>query len=206
MTQVTRVALLTPFHGSVRAHFAYSLAHVTQHIARERPDLDVRLWFNTSSILPRVRTELAEGAIGWGAEWMLWLDSDHLFPPATLERLLAHGLDVVGANYPRRLPPHAPTAIGLDQQPCATTRAKADAGGVERVTSMGMGVLLTHASVFERLGRPWFGVRDEGARGWTGEDGFFFERLLAEGVPVHVDHALSWEVGHIGQTTLSFQP
>jgi hypothetical protein len=37
----------------------------------------------------------------------------------------------------------------------------------------------------------------------VGEDVFFFRRLHEAGVSVHVDHALSWSIGHVHQRVLS---
>jgi hypothetical protein len=203
-----KVATLTPFHSNVAAHFAFSLAHLTERIARLHRDIELKVLMNTSSSLPRVRTDLAQSALAWGAEWMLWLDSDMLFPPDTLERLLAFGLDVVGANYPRRMPPHVGTATvqsGTDLAPCETTLAKAQAGQPEQVLTLGFGALLMNARVFEGLDRPWFQIVDDGADGFVGEDMHFLHKLSQHGFVPHVDHALSWDIGHVGERVFTFR-
>jgi hypothetical protein len=42
-----------------------------------------------------------------------------------------------------------------------------------------------------------FGRREDGAI--VGEDQFFFGKLREAGVPVYLDHGLSWQIGHIGE-------
>jgi len=203
-----KVALLTPFHSNVAAQFAFSLAHLTERVARMHRDIELKLLMNTSSSLPRVRTDLAASALAWGAEWMLWLDSDMLFPPDTLERLLAFGLDVVGANYPRRMPPHVGTATALagsTSVPCETTLAKAETGEPEKVLTLGFGALLMNARVFAGLERPWFQIVDDGNEGFVGEDTYFLHKLSQRGFVPYVDHGLSWEIGHVGERIFTFR-
>ena len=55
-----------------------------------------------SSSVAKNREWLSNEAEKIGADWLLWLDSDQTFPADTLLRLLAHGLPLVGANYPQR--------------------------------------------------------------------------------------------------------
>jgi len=203
-----KVALLTPFHSNVAAQFAFSLAHLTERVARRHRDIELKVLMKTSSSLPRVRTDLAQAALEWGAEWMLWLDSDMLFPPDTLERLLAFGLDIVGANYLRRMPPHvgAATALaGSTPVPCETTLEKARAGELERVLTLGFGALLMNARVFEGLERPWFQIVFDGDDGFVGEDTHFLHKLSQRGYAPYVDHALSWEIGHVGERVFTFR-
>ncbi|MDT7933207.1 MAG: hypothetical protein RQ833_01200 [Sphingomonadaceae bacterium] len=199
-----RIAILTPYHGDVRAEYAFSLAHLTQHVQRTRPGWTVKLWMQSSSSLVKLRTQLATDALAWGADWMLWLDSDHLFPPTTLERLLAPGHDVIGANYRRRDSPYLPVAA-TQTAPIDTTAEKAARQLIEPAAALGAGVLLTRASIFRRIPRPWFAIVEDGAGGFISEDGYFMLKLAGAGIVPHIDHALSWEVGHIGMQTVSFQ-
>src|SRR3546814_13800455 len=49
-------------------------------------------------------------SVMWGADYILWMDSDHVFPAESLCRLWARNVDIVGVNYSRRCSPTAPTA------------------------------------------------------------------------------------------------
>lgn len=205
---MTKIAILTPCMDSVKAHYAFSLAHLTAHMAREHRDKDIRPFMVQTSLLPKSRTMLAGQALEWGADWLFWVDSDHLFPPSALERLLAHDLDIVGANYPRRDPPHHPTAtVEVDGRPalCETTADNMRKGLVEPVATMGMGLMLMRAAILRDLPRPWFAISDTVDHGFVGEDAYLLRKLAEKGHVAHVDHALSWEVGHIGGQVLSPQ-
>jgi hypothetical protein len=175
--------------------------------------------FVVGGIIQEARHRLLTEAVQFNADYLLWADSDHVFPADTIPRLLAHQKDIVGCNYARRVPferPTAPVAARLNrndysQKLCYTTKEKADAGELEKVDHLGLGLTLMHMSVMEALvkqadaeGRdsfmPLFHWEDKdpgNGKGTVGEDVFFFQKCREAGLDVWCDHALSWEVGHI---------
>jgi hypothetical protein len=202
-----QVVIVTPHNGDTKAGFTRSLARMLIYTAktglpgavgRVSPELDYVMI--GSSNLAGNRTNLAEVVLQSGADWMLWLDSDHTFPHYTLERLISVKQPVVGCNYARRSFPTGPTAFRLNDgkaEPVWTTQKAAKEGLVERVHSLGLGVCLMSVAVLRQIERPWF------EWGPAGEDGYFFGKLAAAGVPVMLDHALSWEVGHIAEVEIT---
>ena len=189
-----KIAICTPVYGDTRAQFTDSLAQLLIHSGR-RHDLSYLTFM--SSDLAGNRERLAEAALAQGADWLLWIDSDQTFPPDALERLLASGHEVVGCNYARRAFPSGPTARqfrGGAWQPLFTDAANAAKGLTEPVHLLGLGLCLVRADVMRRIERPWFRLLPP-----QGEDAYFFEKLHRAGVPVFVDHGLSWAIGHVGQ-------
>ena len=153
--------------------------------------------------LPVARELLAyQAATDAAATHILWLDSDMRFPANALERLLAHDVDIVGANYPRRGPPGGSSALALDGSvlvPKAT--------GLEAVKIVGLGLCLMRTSILPKLSRPWFLTVFENGR-FLGEDYFFFRAVREANISVYIDHALSMEVEHVWAETnrLYLQP
>src|SRR3569623_2035759 len=155
----------------------------------------------SGGVVALVRESLVEAAESWGADAILWLDSDQTFPADTLLRLAASGEPVIGANYPRRSPDARPTADLLDaqgsRQPLYTTPEKAAAGTIEPVQLMGLGVCLTRMAALKSIERPIF---DQ-----LREDHALMRKLAAAGFQPKVDHRLSAEVGHVGTYTWTNQ-
>jgi hypothetical protein len=174
---------------------------------KSAPSLDIEPFFTSGSVLPKARTILVETARDWGADYILWMDADHIFPAETLLKLLSHDLDVVGCNYARRPAPNEPilpTAArtnGDDLQWVRTTPEKAKQGDVEEVEQMGLGVCLMRASVFDRLQAPLF-INDWDGEQIIGEDTYLCRKLRAAGIRLFVDHALSWSVGHLAEQSV----
>ena len=113
-----KVAVCIPVYGMTHAKFTQSLANMlvfslgadVRGPAGEPVELELETFMVSCSMLTESRHRLVAEALAWDADYMLCLDADHVFPPDTLVRLLAHSLPAVGANYPRRFAPTAPTA------------------------------------------------------------------------------------------------
>lgn len=160
--------------------------------------------------LPMVRNRLMKMAMDSGASHVLWLDDDHVFPAWALARLTKANLDVIGINQSSRTRPHTPLAQALDSSRVYGTHEDAKQGLIEQVGSFGMNVVLMRLSVIDRLrakaeedGRELFPLfnftlsSDPNVSG--GEDAYFCARCSEAGIPVHVDHMLSWATWHIAE-------
>lgn len=219
-----KIALCIPCYGDPKGKFVQCLTDMIVHTKDavlshdgETLDVDIRTFIVSSSILTESRHRLVAEAILWEADFLLFMDADHVFPSDALCRLWARNLPVVGCNYARRCNPTAPTAAKIitdvfeedHKNLLYTTKEKADAGEVEDVSHLGLGLCLVNAKVFNALqakaeddGKDTFlplfeFVRKEDGSGVMGEDVFFFHKLKDAGFVPFCDHSLSWEVGHL---------
>jgi hypothetical protein len=74
--------------------------------------------------------------------------------------------------------------------------------GIERVKHVGFGCVLMDMRLVDAIDPPYFVFAPDGEHGLTtrGEDVYFCEKLLRDaGIPTHVDHNLSHEIGHVGE-------
>jgi hypothetical protein len=181
-----------------------------------RPEL--KLFIVSSSLLTESRNRLVAEAIHWEADYMLWMDADHVFPRDALLRLLSHNMLVVGCNYARRCDPTAPTASRLNgdkKELVWTTKKTAARGDMEQVAHLGLGLCLIDMRVYGLLEQKaieegkehfWplfrFDMAEDGI-GAIGEDVLFFQKLRDAGIPIVMDHNLSWDVGHLHETILT---
>src|SRR6476620_5674218 len=103
-----RAALVTPTHRNPTTPYVGSLAAFLLH-ARDLTDGLELNYFLTHGHLIEARNRLTATALGWGADWVLFIDDDMAFPPNTLAALLAHGKRVVACNSVTRSNPPKPT-------------------------------------------------------------------------------------------------
>lgn len=207
-----KVALCIPCHGDTKADFTFCLARMIAATVNAAQEIEVETLIARSSILVQSRTRLFEWARDWGADYILWLDSDQTFPPQALLRLLKHRMPVVGANYRRRDKKVIPSAVKQSAegiwQFVHTTSVKAQANQLEEVHRMGFGFLLMETrAVVGALGdniHPLFETQSLPDGSFIGEDALFCDRLRAAGLKIHVDHGLSIWVGHIHEQNLMF--
>lgn len=217
-----KLAICIPCYGNPEAAFVQCLVNMINHFTSASPTgpdgepikIEWDVFIVGTSMLTEGRHRLVAEALAFEADYMLCLDADHTFPPDTLLRLWQQNKAVIGCNYARRVTPTAPTAADLDpdQGLLYTTKEKADADLVEQCRHLGFGVLLINMKVFDALqahaekeGKdsflPLFLFEPSADQvGMIGEDVFFFRKLKDAGIVPWVDHALSWDVGHISKT------
>jgi hypothetical protein len=160
--------------------------------------INVHLFFDASTILINQRERLIEQAIEVKSEWVLWLDSDMMFPSTTLLRLLAHKQDIVACNYMKRSQPFKSVTF-MDTNDWESWVPIKSEDELLTVEATGMGCLLMRTSVFQRLKKPYFEYTFQPTtKDWLGEDFTLFKKLNSLGYQLKIDMNLSNEIYHIG--------
>lgn len=197
-----KLAVLVPCRDMLHAAFSKCLIELVK--LNTMNNLDTHVVYDASTVLLTQRERLALEAQAIGAEYMLWLDSDMVFPATTALRLMAHNEDIVAANYVRRQLPAKGVAyetIGDWQNPLPF-EPQDDLVPVEGI---GMGCMLMKTHILTEIPQPWFEF------GWTpesndhlGEDMILCQKMAKRGYTVKVDTQLSMEMRHLG--TWAFGP
>lgn len=157
---------------------------------------EIRWEYHRSSNVVQNRHNLVRSAQKLKSSHILWLDDDMTFPPDTLERLLKHKLPIVGANCTTRALPIIPVAVKNNER-----IPSAGKSGVERIDQVGLAVMLTETSVFDRVPLPWFLMEwdQQYPDTYCSEDMYFCRKAKKAGFQVAIDHDLSQQIGHIGE-------
>lgn len=173
---------------------AHSLALTMADLAANPMQTALRLVRCESSKLASSRMDLARDALAQGADKILWIDTDMVFRPRHVRALLAHDLDIVAANYPKKIPSQESVCAALN----GTVLQPGE--GVEEVAHVGLGLCVTKTEVFRRLEEPFFQFAwNPVTKDDIGEDVYFCRRARAAGFKVHVDHDASKGIGHVGR-------
>jgi len=192
-----RLAIGGPTRDSVPASFAVDVAHLYAYTRERGPwGSDVTVGFVASTYIHVGREWFLEAALKQGATHVLWLDTDMSVPRETAVLLSLHNEPIVACNYVVRQASGLFTAFCGEQRVPTTESSR----GLEAVDYCGMGAMLMRTDVVLDLPRPWFrhGLNAQG--GDIGEDVGFCRALRAAGHTIYIDHDLSQEIGHIGQT------
>lgn len=202
-----KLAICLPWQNQVDASFALCLADLTGMIVGQYCNAgiaDVNCFTFNSSYIAWSRTEITKGALKWGATHLLWLDSDMTVPHWTFHHLFKQDKPIIGANYARRRPPHAPVTFksiveGGGEDSHSLCYTEADSTGLEQVDAIGFGCVLIQAQVFDAIKTAPFRVLDdENSSQRVGEDVYFCRLAKQAGIPIYIDHDLSKHVGHVG--------
>ena len=162
-------------------------------------------------IVPIVATEgytIAEGrnycvhkALAEQCTHILFVDDDMTFPPDTLDRLLAHGNEIVGVySYSRSLP-LTPTIAFMNEdgthKPHQSIAFFQKPDSLFEVFSIGMGVALIDLKIFDVIDKPWFSWNvHENGKILMGEDAWLCKQARAANFKIYCDPTLP--IGHIG--------
>lgn len=190
-----KLSILVPTKEMVHTHFAFSLSQLYKTTSEV---IDTYLFFDSSSILLNQREKLIEEAKAIDSDYVLWLDSDMVFPSTSALRLLKHNKDIVGCNYLKRTKPLKPVAyknIGdWDSYLPLIVEDK-----LIKVEGVGMGCILMKTEIFKKIKKPYFEFRyNEKSDDWLGEDFNLMTKFRDVGYEVYIDTLLSSEIKHMG--------
>lgn len=184
-----QIAICIPSGRTWEAGMALALVSIC---AATEAALNVQ-WQSGSQISMQ-RNELVLAAKEKGATHLFWLDSDIVAPAETINELLSHGKDIVGATYCKKVPPYE--MVG---------KLKRADGRLKPATYMPGGCMLVRMEVYEKLEWPWyFEVAHPAEKIITSEDYSFCNKAREAGFEIWCDLDLTQRLGHIGSQTVKF--
>ncbi len=137
------------------------------------------------------------------SDYLFFVDDDMVFPEDTLERMLAHKVEIVGVNSQSRVLPLSST-VGLidahgkykhpDRYPEWEMKIPDE---LFKAYFVGCGVCLIDMKVFNKIKKPWFEF-EMGKDGnvINGEDGLFCDKARKAGYDIYCDPTI--KIGHLG--------
>ena len=187
----TKIAIGIPTTGLIRSQTALCLMETM------RLPYDIFPIFRHGSYISDNRNKIVDIAMENKCTHIFFVDHDMRFHASTLKLLLEQDKDVIGAKYNYRFMPLTPMVKFFDKE------GKVVNEGVLlketfKVAGIGTGCLLIKASVFEKIGKPYFPMEyDKEGNITCTEDMGFCEKVRNAGMDIWCDPAIS--VSHIGE-------
>ena len=195
-----KLAILVPTRDMVYTNFAYCLNQLVK--TTTEIGIDVYVFFDSSTILLNQRNNLLEEARRIDADYVLWVDSDMMFPSTTAVRLIQHNVDIVACNYSKRTKPMKTVAY-TDLNNWDSWLPMEAKDELVKVQGVGMGCMLMKLHVFDQLTKPYFEFRYKAdTDDYFGEDFILLGKLRELGYEINIDTVLSMEIKHLG--TMAF--
>lgn len=188
-----KIMIAIPSRDVWKSDFGMSLTSMVAASVTQIPGLSLILNNAKGASLAMNRNDLCQKALDHNCDYILFCDDDMRVPMGTLMFFLKRQVDIIAANCARREFPPSPTAKGFDDMMVYTRAAST---GVEKVKSVGTGIMMIHTSVFKDLPKPWF---QEDALNRIGEDVWFCNTARNAGYDIFIDHDVSKDVIHIGE-------
>lgn len=197
-----KVIVGIPSLGSIRVETAVSLCNMLL----STPNVNFRILNPISSFIHHNREIIVQETLKTNADYLLFIDSDMIFPPTALNTLLSRNKDVIGVMYNYRTSPPTPT-VKLDpkyKKECTVINRDGkiygsitDESKPFRCKAVGTGFLLIKSAVFKKLERPYFTFTPESENNEIiGEDIHFCNNAQTAGYDIWCDPSI--KMGHIG--------
>lgn len=194
-----KILIAVPSMDQVAAGFAQSLATLTKVG-------ECSVSFVVGSLIYDSRNKLAAQAVKMEADYIMWFDSDMIFAPDTLEKLmkdLDEGRDIVSGLYFRRSAPYTPVAfskLGIGEDDITEFQDyKGDLNGIHEIEGIGFGCVLMKMDVifecFSKFGTCFSPI------GKVGEDLSFCMRAKELGYKIYLDTDV--KCGHVGHVIVT---
>lgn len=173
-----------------KVHTQFFTSFVTMH----KPNFTLLMpkqFTQFSKDIAEARDNIVKQAIDDGCTHLIMMDTDQIYPEDTIQKLLAHGKDVVGAMVHRRWIPFDP--ILYRGAPGAYTHVSDEetyAGNLVEVDATGCGCILYDTSVFFGIKEPWFEMYHLPDGRLVGEDINFCNKLKEAGKKIYVDTSI----------------
>ena len=195
------ILIAVPSMESVPAVFAQSLAML-------KKVGNCAVAFQVGSLVYESRNDLAKYAVQSEADYVLWLDSDMMFEPELLEKMMAtlqeKDLDILSGIYYRRRHPFSPVLMKklsiAENNFCEYENFNAyPEDGIFEVEGIGFGCVLMKSDVLMDIKatyNDWFSPF-----GRVGEDLSFCWRARQTGHKIFADPSI--QLGHCGQQIIT---
>jgi GT2 family glycosyltransferase len=192
-----KILIAVPCMDQVPAPFAQSLALL------KKPDgVECTLAMQMGSLIYTSRNNLAQQAIQMDADYVFWLDSDMVFEPDTLIRMLKtvkeRNIDILSGLYFRRVKPYSPVLfdkLDIRKNICSWSEFEKIPEDVFEIGGCGFGCVLMETSVFlsvqSKHGNMFAPISN------NGEDIAFCWRARDCGYTIYCDPSVI--CGHIGK-------
>ncbi len=191
-----KLSILVPTRDTVHSQFSYCIAQLYK--TTSEIGIETFLFYDSSTILLNQRERLLEQAKKVNSDYILWIDSDMMFPSTTAVRLLEHNKDIVACNYTKRTKP-LKTVAYTDLNDWDSWVPMEPQDELVKVEGVGMGCMLMKLDIFEKIQKPYFEFRyKEDTQDYFGEDFILLGKFREQGYDVYIDTVLSMDIKHLG--------
>jgi choline kinase len=191
-----KLFIAVPAKDQMYTHTAFCIQELVKYCTLR--GIEVVTSFNLGTLVCNQREVLAEEFLESGADYILWIDSDMMFPPDVFKKLKNRNVDIVACTYSTRALPFK--GVAYSEMNNWQSWISSDSEKVlEIAEGVGMGMMLCSKHSVESVAKPRFQIKwVSESEDYMGEDFFFCKLLRNQGFNIHIDIPTSKEIYHIG--------
>lgn len=191
-----KIGVCIPMYKSIPSAF---FIHFLPFFTKSAKNYKLQIFSIDSVVVDVSRNVLVSNFLRSDCEYLLFLDSDMVFPPNIIDLLIRHDKDVVSALYFLRKKHNPCFRFYKDGNYYST--AEFPKNKLIKVDAAGLGCILIKRKVLEDLekalgDKPFFATTYKSREHSTGEDVYFCEKIREQGSEIFVDTSII--LGHYG--------
>lgn len=175
--KITKLGIAMVTAGMMEARTGFSLATAMLSVP-----VQMQMFLGIGCYIHNNRDTCVRQAKEAGCSHLLFVDSDVMFGPESIVKLMKHiegGLDIVAGRYNKKIYP-------------AQSTVKEDIKVLSEVEFVPTGFLLVNMEVYNKIGKPYFSFEN----GAESEDYYFCMKAKKNGFKVYCDPTI--EIAHLG--------
>ena len=181
---MAKIVIGLPTNRLIKPKTAQSLLELAANSKHELKIIVSVKGYNTAEN----RNYIAVQAVKQGCDYLFLCDDDMIYRPDTIDRLLAHGKDIVGGLYKTKYP---------EKQDYLIEYLDEEKEGLFECVALGGGLLLIKCDVFKKIPQPWFGyIWHDNGMVKESNDWFFCKKAREHRFKIWCDSTI--QAKHIG--------
>lgn len=202
-----KVAIGVPSPELVYPEFTESLLKLYAYSVKNIPNLKLFYDYKTGARTDRNRNSILQDCIDRKVDYILWFDTDMVYPKNMLYLYLKEKFDVIGCKYYKRIYPYTPIFYNTEGDGFKPISDDLPDKKVIEVGGVGFGGMMVDIKVYKKLGKnKWMKYGDNfhlpyQAKEQLSHDLQFCREVKKAGMTVKLHTGVS--AGHIGHKIVS---
>lgn len=171
------LSLGVPTHGDLKVDMVKGLLSLMR-------ELPYPIYFNSHKgcYIHRNRESIVKRSLKQGATHLMFIDTDIIFPPGSVQKLIDQKKEIIGGIYNlRSLPERSVVLEGLTELPTETFRTEV----------LPTGFMLIDLSIMSKIPKPWFFFDTKDGEFNMGEDAWFCKQARSAGIELWCDPTIA---------------
>lgn len=190
-----KIAITIPVYLNIPDNFFINFIARIQELNKK---YEFRIFTIAAQPADRTRNMLVSEALKWNPDYILWIDSDIIFPKFGIDKLIdtmnQTNADIVSGLYFSKRKPHVPMIMKFNSDGTHSIVREVDFNRIIKIDAYGLGFCLVKIKIFKELTYPWFQFRwkekkenNKIIKYQTGEDLNFFDKVKKKGYSVYLN-------------------
>lgn len=184
---MAKISICIPVYLNVPDYFFVNFVRRMQELSNKH---EFKILSIAGQPTDRMRNKLVVEALKDNPDYIMFIDSDIIFPVGAIDNLIKMDKDISSGLYFSKSKPHVPMIMKLNEDGTHSIDKNIKFNEIKRIDATGLGFCLIKAEIFKKIKYPWFKFEwriKDGKEYQIGEDLSFFDKVKKAGYSVYLN-------------------